>query len=78
MVDNHAGKPNSPFSAKILPFSAKPPVLSKISPFAVQSSRYPHAIFSIEINVAKEMYIVIEISGRFVKKFVLSGPLYII
>ena len=74
----HAGKPNSPFSAKILPFSAKTPVLGKISPFAVQSSRYPHAIFSIEINLARENYIVIEISGRFVKKFVLSGPLYII
>ena len=77
-VQMHAGKPNSPFSAKILPFSAKTPVLGKISPFAVQSSRYPHAIFSIEINVAKEKYIVIKISGRFVKKFVLSGPLYII
>ena len=57
----HAGKPNSPFSAKIHPFSAqttrswqKTPVLGKIRPFAVQSSRYPHAIFSIEINVAKE------------------------
>ena len=57
----HAGKPNSPFSAKIHPFSAqttrswqKPPVLGKIHPFAVQSSRYPHAIFSIEINVTKE------------------------
>ena len=64
----HAGKPNSPFSAKILPFSAKTPVLGKIRLFAVQSSRYPHAIFSIEINVAKEKYIVIEISGRFLKK----------
>ena len=60
-VSNHAGKPNSPFSAKIHPFSAqttrswqKTPVLGKIRPFAVQSSRYPHAIFSIEINVAKE------------------------
>ena len=57
----HAGKPNSPFSAKIHPFSAqttrswqKTPVLGKIRPFAVKSSRYPHAIFSIEINVAKE------------------------
>ena len=64
----HAGKPNSPFSAKIRPFSAKTPVLGKISPFAVQSSRYPHAIFSIEINVVKEKWIVIEISERFVKK----------
>ena len=51
---NDAGKPNSPFSAKTRPFSAKTPVLGKINPFAVQSSRYPHAIFSIEINVAKE------------------------
>ena len=51
---HHAGKPNSPFSAKIRPFSAKTPVLGKISPFAVQSSRYPHAIVSVEINVAEE------------------------
>ena len=71
----HAGKPNSPFSAKILPFSAKTPVLGKISPFAVQSSR---AIFSIGINVAKEKQIVIEISGRFVKKVCfIRTPIYL-
>ena len=78
LLPDHARKPYSPFSAKILPFSAKTPVLGKISPFAVQSSRYPHVIFSIEINEAKEKYIVFEISGRFVNKFALSGPLYII
>ena len=58
----HAGTPNSPFSAKIRPFAAQTtrfwqkttPILGKIRPFALRSSRYPHAIFSIEINVAKE------------------------
>ena len=43
-----------PFSAQTTRSWQKTPVLGKIRPFAVQSSRYPHAIFSIEINVAKE------------------------